>query len=735
MSKNRESSPITLIAILVSVVLIAALVWLMYLRPDERAQVAQGTGTPRTATATPVPTPTESPAPTPEPTPVPSPSPTPIPQIHLRGLVRTDSNEPGVADVYAVPRRGLRLPEAVRSGFLQQQVLTTKADDQGVFHLTLQGTESHYVGLLIGGEPQSFAQLVEATDGRQSDAPTSMTLTLPRPARVMGMVIDTERRGVSSVPVEVRWQTDSLLDRQPQWQTMEIRSNEGGRFAAEILEPRTVEVSIPTARLPEPFLFNGSPIRIAGSEFSASREKRIDLEVVRGHAVSGRVLRESDGSAMNEAEVRLQPPAIPGETASPMTQTVDANGQFHFRRVAPGRYRLSASAPGYVTENIFDYDPSRPDPVVLRLQRMGDLEVAVDTLGLGAGTTVTVSLQTRSGGEQRTIPVTAEDRLTTAGFSSISPGAYLLSAESTSSNGSIVYAERELNVTAGGMPELEPLKLEPLGLVEGRLLHVNEDLAALQLTARPLASGGGPERQWNYPEWRRVPSATIAGDGKFRVDHLPAGTPYLLLVANPQTGEKMGSAVTQAGRAAETLIALDGVGTISGRVSTDGNEGCENRLVEVVAGLSPRAGESQPPQTRSTRTRFDGSYEFQDLPVGSARVVLDGDQAGARLVSVPRNGVARIDVRCRVWVDIEFAIRGDNGTPFRATEQFLVLPKPGTVVRDPIVEVQYGNPRVQLEPGQYTITRTQTMESRSFEVGARLDGVIPVNFTENAQAQ
>ena len=96
----------------------------------------------------------------------------------------------------------------------------------------------------------------------------------------------------------------------------------------------------------------------------------IRLDMVSGQAIAGRVVDDA-GTALDGVQVRIEVGGgTPGEDPLPTLVSSDAAGSFT-ARVVPGRYRLTASRPGYVLRRVPTVDETTPaaPPITIELLR------------------------------------------------------------------------------------------------------------------------------------------------------------------------------------------------------------------------------------------------------------------------------------------------------------------------------------------------------------------------------
>jgi hypothetical protein len=317
-------------------------------------------------------------------------------------------------------------------------------------------------------------------------------------------------------------------------------------------------------------------------------------------------------------------------------------------------------------------------------------------------------------------------------FGGIEPGNWLLIADGAA-GGIEVYGEMAVFVEEGRDVARLELPAFPLTEIRGRLIPVAgqalpEQLLVTATLRRPEANEFPANAV--HADWRKIPSTLVAAGGQFTLDNLMLGQEYTLLVHDRLSSVPLGAAHLVGGQPEALSIRLGGVGSLRGRVLNNRGEACTGMEVHLTTGLGTVQGEPADIQTRRLTTGFDGSFVFESVPSGPARILLPGDPDSARLVSIPVGRPAIVDLACRIWVPVVINLRPGSTTPYQAREQFLIVPQPGTVVSTKVRELRLESLRTELEPGNYTITRTATMESKPFQVLPRLGGPIDIEFTE-----
>jgi hypothetical protein len=143
----------------------------------------------------------------------------------------------------------------------------------------------------------------------------------------------------------------------------ETTTRAGGGFAFGGLGAGRYALRAATADLASPVLRGVQ----AGDGPGAAEAVRLDL--VAGQAIAGRVVDDA-GTAL-AVQVRIEAGSgAPGEDPLPTLTSSDAAGNFA-ARVAPGRYRVTASRPGYILRRApsIDDKTAPPAPVTLELLR------------------------------------------------------------------------------------------------------------------------------------------------------------------------------------------------------------------------------------------------------------------------------------------------------------------------------------------------------------------------------
>lgn len=730
MPVKSSSSPITLVAILLSALVALAVAVYVFIQPRGKSS------TTTTAVAPPAPNPQ---APNPAPSPIPH-SPLPAPSdtetsppitaaaegdVRLTGSIKDASGAPAPgAKLYLLPKSAERVRDALRDAQQKNtppQILT--ADAGGLYSYTMDARQPYFLGMMLDGEPQPFVQEIRADAGEKT---INADFVLPKPFEVRGTVTDENAVPVPGAPVKCSWRVTTLRDAVPTTQNRIIETDTDGLFRIEVSEPAYVSITIDAPKLPAPFLYNKEPILLSREEFRDARTYRVDLQLLTGIDIAGRVVRGGTTAAVEGATVRLLSDNFP--TASPKSATTGPDGRFVFNHLLPGPYSLEAEHSSFSPSGKLRAAPGEDATIELFpfAAVTGAIEVPAP---VPSGATATVSLLDRYTG-QRTESRFGSDVAAPFTIADVKPGVYLLAAE-LENNGTIWYSERPITVAVSGGGPVGSLTLRPLTAARGKL--VGDPPAAgyqsLSVSAQPIDVTDDPFPTGTAKNsWRRLPVSSVSDSGIVTVENLRSDLDYLLLVEDRAAGEILGSALAAPRSAEPVRIALLGVGELSGRVLNQFGEACVGVTVELSTGIGTLEGEGGTLQTRRAATNSRGEYRFPHVPAGQSRLVFAGETTAARLVGITRAKSFTIDSTCRSYVAVELLLTGEPQPPIRDGEQFLVIPQAGTDAGFPVKELQYGPLRAELQPGKYTLTRTSTMESRAFEVAPRLDGEVRIDF-------
>lgn len=750
MARESKGSPVLLIAGILSL-LIAVGIALVVLRQSGPSAPPSAAGTKQAAPAAPKATPTPAVKATAAPTsttptlkPTAAPSPTAIPtttprptqaasptassaSMTLRGTIRNKDQEPvSSAQLYLIPKTDQQVADAVRTAFANKDahsILT--AGDDGVYTATIPARKAFILGLMVEGEPQPLVQEVSPGEpGAQVEA----NFVMPATYELRGTVSDEFTQLLSGVPLYADWQVTTLRREAAPVRRTAIETDSEGRFSLLLQEPAKVTIAINREKLPEPYLYEKDPLVLTRDDFRDGRIRRVDFELITGAVFEGRVVAGDGAVLLEGAEVTLR--ELDGTSPREWKQRADKTGSFRFPLLAPTTYLLRIEHKDYNTADYRDFKiADQKSGFTANLTPLASLVGTVEADG-GVLPGAVVTLLDRYVDRRTEASVSLAGKVTYR-FEKVNPGQYLLAGEHDSPD-SHWYGEVAVTVNEKQEVEAPPLVLRRLHEVKGQLVGAppGNDSRRVIVTAKLLDAPTDVAYEMNPGERRKLPIASTSDSGSFIVENLLEGRAYALTATDRQTKTLLGSARTEPGAANPVLLPLKGVGTLSGVVRTARGEACTGSEVKLTTGLGTLDGERGVPALWTARAGLDGTYRFENVPAGQSRLWLGDEEDAARIVNIPREGAVVIDMQCRVLLPIEFKLETASPKGFGPREQFLVVAKPGYPVKQSVQEMTAESPKLILEPAQYTITRTATMESQNFEVLPRLDGVVHITFTK-----
>jgi protocatechuate 3,4-dioxygenase beta subunit len=370
-------------------------------------------------------------------------------------------------------------------------------------------------------------------------------------------------------------------------------------------------------------------------------------------AVSGQPLRDSSVTARGVSRWEGSNSGGGSSSAPSTAATVtDASGRFSFDNLAPGRYMISASHDGYVSQGFGrrGFQPlalapgGRLDDVVLRLapgatisgRIVNSQNKALPKVGVEALRQVY-----RSGrSEFVSVKETLTDEAGEYQLTALVPGKYYLRAippqsqakdskssyvptyfpATTGQSGSTALSLRAGEQMAGVAITLSPTHTV---IVSGRVVAPAKSAAG---QSELTVVGQGSISPWPY-------DTTVDEKGKFELPGIPAGI-YVLIVhrsahsdqERPIWGKKTFEAADTDLRNVEVAI---GPGVeVSGRITLDEKDEKDAKpdidLSQLTADLEPVHDSVEPgftPEKGNTSINSDGTFTFHDIPPGNYRIL------------------------------------------------------------------------------------------------------------------
>ena len=448
---------------------------------------------------------------------------------------------------------------------------------------------------------------------------------------------------------------------------------------------------------------------------------RVVLEVDREEAGRESVLQETggvtgvvvdaSGAPVTDYQVVARPQPSPtrfgGAVLRRDVETTD--GRFTLEDLAAGTYVVTVVAPEREPAGISNVvvGPARlADVGEMRLSAGGTVRgTVVDATGAAvAGAMVRAALPRRMIGALGTGPETGADATGAFELRGVSVGSVRITARHPE------YAEGEAVVDvdpARGAAEAQ-LVLHRGGRIHGQARHRDGSAVRGVVAIHRLGVGSMP--------FAPAETVSIAPDGTFAADHVPAGRARLVLMTGPALASGPEREVEVA-EGATTSVAFDlREVLVAGRVTRGGAPAAGLRMIAHGDGPmaapflpAPPASAAADPSLQTALTREDGSYELIVDQPGPVRITLQTPDGSVRL---PARTAEIPDVERHI-LDLDFGglvlagIVVDEHTD-RPLARAAVLADPhGELTQGKAVSATTaadGRFQLEVEPGRYRVT-------------------------------
>ncbi len=345
----------------------------------------------------------------------------------------------------------------------------------------------------------------------------------------------------------------------------------------------------------------------------------VEVRLVRGGAIAGRVVEDRTGKPIIEATVRAEPASGGGGGMMRMvvidddgSTTTDAEGRFRVEGLAPGSYTLTASHPDWTEETERVELKEQASTVEIRLGRGGAIAGSVVAGGRGvAGAAVSLSAAGQAsrgpfgGGGGRTAVTDEGGRFR---FDTLTAGRYSLVASLRSQTSATVEA-----VLQGGESSPDVM----LVLAEGATIRGTVAGLAENARGNVMVSANGPEEYFA--------NTRTGGDGSFELTGAPKG-PISLRASAGDFGSSMRSATAQVviaeGQTEATAeIVFESGFRVEGQVTRGGRP-----VTDAMVSAMPEGG---PGRMASDRTDETGSFTLEGLQEGNYTFMASSMGGGA----------------------------------------------------------------------------------------------------------
>jgi hypothetical protein len=436
-----------------------------------------------------------------------------------------------------------------------------------------------------------------------------------------------------------------------------------------------------------------APARREVDRPSGEAETVVELSLPAGVELRGRVIAAGRGEPVPLAEVSLHPytqavrawveaVTLPEESA---TATSDPHGRFTFSGLAPGRYSLTAMAPGF----------SQRSMRVVTVPSTGELEVTLWASSFLEGFVLSEDGKPVAGAEVMALGGREVPSTTTGaggGFSlEVSNGTYVLAARQGERMGRI---PQMLEVAPG--ETLRDLRI-PLGAPSGLTGTVTASPEGAPVAGARVSAG--PSRKPG-----EVGSALTGADGRYTLD-LPPGDYDVVVVSPGWTSAVRDGLVIAPGQRPTVDFRLDGMTAVEGRVT--------NVEGQPITGAYVKAHRLRGPAglTRSTRTDANGAYRLEGVEVGTAVVSARREQTEhwtMKSAEVKPGTTAQVDFTLTDTGIVQGQVRQASGAPLQQPALVRAMTKHATF-------------------GEFTYTDTDAEGRYQLELPAGVYQLIAVN--------
>jgi hypothetical protein len=432
-----------------------------------------------------------------------------------------------------------------------------------------------------------------------------------------------------------------------------------------------------------------APARREVDRPSGEAETVVELSLPVGVELRGRVIAAGRGEPVPLAEVSLHPytqavrawveaVTLPEESAA---ATSDPQGRFTFSGLAPGRYSLTAVAPGF----------SQRSMRVVTVPFTGELEVTLWASSFLEGFVLGDDGKPVAGAEVmalggRDVPSTPTSA--GGGFSlEVSNGTYVLAARQGERMGRI---PQMLQVAPGETLRDLRITLGASSGLTGTVTALPEDapVAGARVSASPARKPG------------EVGSALTGADGRYTLD-LPPGDYDVVVVSPGRTSAVRDGLVIAPGQRPTVDFRLDGTTAVEGRVT--------NVEGQPITGAYVKAHRLRGPAglTRSTRTDANGAYRLEGVEVGTAVVSARREQTEhwtMKSAEVKPGTTAQVDFTLTDTGIVQGQVRQASGAPLQQPALVRAMTKHATfgefTYTDTDVEGRY---QLELPAGVYQL--------------------------------
>lgn len=411
----------------------------------------------------------------------------------------------------------------------------------------------------------------------------------------------------------------------------------------------------------------------------SGRETRLDVQLAPGLAVRGMVVDEN-GAPVAEAEVE----AI-GAGNFDRVRT-NAGGEFEFKSLEPGRYRITADKPGLASTTLESVDVSDGAPIRIELKAGATLYGRVLGLSPDEYPHVTVSASAGNARGRSSVDSSGSYRLQGAPTGTVNVSAFV-SARGGSARSS---APKTIELTPGASRQLD-IEFNDDIVIEGRVTRDGQPLTQVNVMFMPRVPGAGTFAA-SQSDDNGVYRITGVSDGQYTVNVFDQRQ----FISHTTNYDVRGS-----GNFDITIR----TSSIRGRVI---DVGTGEPLNEANVQLRANSADAGRGGMRNVLTDVQGAFSFESVSEGPYTLTATKPDYGAEAMDV-NVGASNVD-------GLEIILSRSSGATLRAVDArnnsplsplAVVFDRAGRVVHDARAQVFGGGDmdlKLPLAPGSYVAT-------------------------------
>jgi len=531
---------------------------------------------------------------------------------------------------------------------------------------------------------------------------SDVEVALETGVRLTGKVTGPEGTPLSAVEVESEGEDLGMPMRMRMPGGISVSTDPTGEYTLESLAPgeKTFIFS------KEGYVSERKSIKLSG------QEARLDVRLSRGRPITGMVVTEA-GAPVGGANVFARSAQ---QDSSPRSARTEANGEFQFDGLVPGRYTFTASKSGFASGELRDIDINTAGPLRIVLKTGAVISGRVTGLPPSELSSTSVSASSSEGNARAAVDFNGTYRIEGA------PTGTVRVVASYQSMVGFKSAEPKTIEVSSGSEHAVDLQFDSGAVIRGRVTQVGHPSSNARVTFSP-----------KDPSVQTRGSATTDRDGVYEVSGLADGE-YRVSVLNM---ERMSNYETEYRVASSANFDIDMKATgVRGRViDAETSEPIVEASVSLTKSGASGAGGFFGP---GTLTDSSGVFVVEPLAPGDYRVRASKTDYGQQSADVTVSDGSTSDVEIRIHRNDGLGLRVFDARDGRALDANVVvrdgqnrtsytgMPRPGGdgVMRVPLAPGTY---RVTVEAMDYApSTVTVTSPAREVRIGLTPGGALEI---------